>query len=398
MEIQDKIKLIKFIDDVRYQKDNIDVFKFETSYYCFDVSEHFGQDYIAKKSLTKEIAEKILLTHYLLYICDRQMNFQYIFKSGGYVISQLVETFLATKDVQKTSKDHIYAADTEDKECYFKANLEKNNNKSENLIEYLKNIDKRNGSDEEIKFKSRFCPVDILCIFKTLSTLQEKYHCSFAEFIKENDNYKNLSEVAKQMYDLTYKVKQVSKEYIKPDNLESLITEFQSNKTFNKYSAKRIWCVLRDFLYHPYCSECYRIILNMSVQDFDKYKKEQIKKLELPGDVWNNNITFAKCFWGKDKFKDKKKYNSSKFTREELHTYKNKCEWNPINFDITFLYVPKMCNERNCSLCPFYKDFKLEDICHKTTGKYCSFLLYSTGIKYKCPKDKTKCEIHNLTK
>lgn len=52
-----------------------------------------------------------------------------------------------------------------------------------------------------------------------------------------------------------------------------------------------------------------------------------------------------------------------------------------------------MCSQDYCNICPFselHKDFEL--ICHKSAGKYCSFLLLSTGIKYKCPKNKLNCK------
>lgn len=380
MNINEKIKLIKFIDDTRYNKENLDIFDFETSYYCFDVSKYFTKsDGTYKFTSDEETAEKILLTHYLLYICDRGMDFRYVFKQGGYVISQLVETFLNGKNYKTTFEKHV-----DREKCAFKAII-KNDSQGEKIKQYLKSKGEIISDEGEILFTSRYIPVDIVSVFRTLQKLEEIG--GFAKFLQKN--YEKFSYLAKEMYKLTYKVKSPTKDVVCKKEIDNLIKEYESNRRFNKYSAKRIWCVLRDLLYHPYISECFKKIINV---DFETYKQKQIPQLELPGDVWNNNMKFANCFWGEATEVLPK--NMSQFVRKKLNP---NTECSPINFDITFLFVPRMCNQDLCNICPFCNEHKkFDSVCHETAGKYCSFLLLSTGIKYCCPDNKAECKIREL--
>ena len=64
MEQKVKFELIKALDDIRWStKNGLDRFYFETDYYCFDVRQSLVKDNIDTK-----LAEKILLSHYLIYI------------------------------------------------------------------------------------------------------------------------------------------------------------------------------------------------------------------------------------------------------------------------------------------------------------------------------------------
>lgn len=150
-------------------------------------------------------------------------------------------------------------------------------------------------------------------------------------------------------------------------------------------------CIIRDFLRHPVFKECYKFIIKE--EQFNKLNEQQFK-IELPGDVWNNNSIFAKCFWGDNERATK----SSGFVRNMYDNRKNDASWGeclPIDFDITFNFVPRMCEEDKCEICPLaqYSEYKDKDkyknwqekICHENMeGKWCPLALYSCGIKHRC--------------
>lgn len=388
-ETKRKLELIKNIDELRYYIVDIEAIKFTTNSYYFDVSKYFdtSNKIKAKDNLSCETAEQILLTHYLLYVCDRQMDYRRIFRIGGFVMSKLVKTFLSEEMTEEVYDSHIDKNDVR-----FKAEIE-NTDENENILKYIEK------GKNNVDFSSRYCPNDIVSIFTTLDTLQKKYKKSFGNFLSESKD--DVSNLAEEMYKLTYAIRQVKKADIKGEKWEKISDKFNTKGQFDKYSAKRIWCVLRDFLCHPYFSECYRKILGKNEQEFEGYKREQILKLELPGDVWNNNKKFAECFFGENYENNipskTKKYNSSKFLREFFNKEGINAKLSPIIFDTTFLFVPRMCNEDKCSICPFKTENNkkfLQEICHEAEGKYCTFLLYSTGIKYKCLGDSKNCKLN----
>ena len=100
---------------------------------------------------------------------------------------------------------------------------------------------------------------------------------------------------------------------------------------------------------------------------------------------------------GKNKLEIIGKASGLKYWGNEKINEKFKEKWNgclPIHFDITFNFVPRMCNISNCDICPLNpKETDWENkICHKKEGQYCSLALYSTGIKHKCEGAK-KCPL-----
>ena len=75
----------------------------------------------------------------------------------------------------------------------------------------------------------------------------------------------------------------------------------------------------------------------------------------------------------------------------------------PIDFDITFNFVPRMCEEDKCDICPLAKYSEDKDkekyinwqekICQESNkGKLCPLALYACGIKHKCDEN---CFINN---
>jgi len=62
----------------------------------------------------------------------------------------------------------------------------------------------------------------------------------------------------------------------------------------------------------------------------------------------------------------------------------------PEQFDITFDFVPRMCNKKLCDVCLFGQN-GVELICIPTEDKYCPVALLSCGYFAKCEGKKGNC-------
>lgn len=436
-EKKKKFNIIKTLDDWRWDispNDVLEGYKYysfgETLKRCFD---NKGNVIIEKLG---EIAEKVLLTHHLLYICNRQMDARRIFSDGAEVISNIVEKYYE-KDLK--FDDYI------DKKTKTRTvNMADGTTKEEYKDSYFLKI------PENVTFASRYMLTDIACMQKTFNNLnnstketnkynpEEKDKLEEKNRIIDNSKYQNFSEflkynsddittLAQALYELTYQgVPVIKNSDVKVGKvIENINKKLQNRKVLKKndklcadcqfdnkkYNLKRVWCEVRDFLYDPVLQECFKIIIGE--KKFNTLKGEEnanLSSLELPGDVWNNNSTFAGCFWGEEytNLENKNNFNSSKFVREQFNKSNDENCWGgcyPHNFDITFNFVPRMCESNNCSICPIFKNENnenkkgkdWENLCHKTKEKYCSFALYATGVKHVC-KGENGCEILNIMK
>ena len=197
----------------------------------------------------------------------------------------------------------------------------------------------------------------------------------------------SINDLAKRLFEITYKNGYILTGKNKENFLDLIPIRPKKERLFEdkKFQLKRLWCVIRDFMYNPIFITCMR-----SAVGDEKYEflKRDVDNIELPGDIWNNNSRFAKCFWNIDD----KNFKSSKFVRENYNH--NRTKWGkclPINFDTTFNLAPRLCNNNSCATCLLSKytdkKFKSNDykkLCHKQKGLYCTFALYSAGIKHEC--------------
>lgn len=406
-----KFDIIKTFDDWRWEQDS-DVYNYEISTYCFDTKLENKSD-----EERKNIAKKILLTHHLLYICDRQMDYRFIFYYGGYVVSKIVEDFLEEKEnkqfnIENFIKKHTYSKPGKNNTFSHYLKVKKpDDNKL--MLDFVKQYDDiLHEKSDFVVFASRMTIIDYYCIFRTLQNYQD-----FIDSISSSDT---ILELAESLFKYTYKgIKNKysgdsnSKIKISGKEIENFLEIYRlyeknldNNIEFkNKiHELKRLWCVIRDFIYHPIFKKC----LEITVGENKRVKwLNDIDKIELPGDVWNNNVQFAKCMFGLEK----KNFKSSVEIRKIYEN--NKEEWGaccPIHFDITFAFVPRMCSVKNCETCPLAKYSKIKEIkenskdkdwrisiCHGVEGKYCTLALFATGFKYLC-KGKENCNMVNNNK
>ena len=373
--LSNKLEILHFINNARWNSGDSKIYNYYMPMYYSGISE---LDENQKK-------EAKLLSHLLTYISDRQTSFRRCFKEGAYVYSYLVYRFFTEPS---TSVEDI-------------------------LGDSLKN--KRLTAphqEKEIVFSSRFMPTDIVCVYKTLKTLDNNYKRSFRDFLNKSSS--SVGDLAKAFFKLTYqdvgtwsfspsnnnKIKNNDKILLNDNNsinFKKLAKYIKiSQKTFNPYYAKRLWCVLRDFLRGDLFAEDFKEVIGK-----DKFQELSLNDLELPGDVWNNNDIFLNCFWEKE-LNDIQGHNLPERIRIFYSKYNGQTEFIPEDYDITFEFVPRVCGEKeDCKFCPFnFKDKsnnRILDLCHGDTDKLCPVIKFCSGCSKICV-GKDECPIFRILK
>lgn len=398
--MQKQFDIVNFLDKCRWST---------------SVNSNYGLINYFRNDLTNDLK---LLTHWISYITDRQMAFEQIWDIGGFVFSDMLYSYKnqdKALEILKPDSKNAYFVRKNDIDFVFKSHAlvsEEN--------EILKRYNKKIG--EEVEFVSRFYPADYLCMFYTLHTLQE-FNKDFIEYIiallqnVKNPSARNLIEtLAYGLYILTYegvgqpnksdlnykevlvKAKSRTKRICDIINdstkLEEGVKEFYKKGT--QYKIKRVWCSIRDYIKSNEFGEEYfkkelikrkvdkKIIKNLFSNEAKRY-------FELPGDVWNNNSTFRNCILQNYKCDSKEETMSFNKLLRQIYNKENIVEGYPEQFDVTFDFVPRMCDRNNCDICPFNTKNKIKNICVKDSNKYCTVALVSCNYKCKC--DPKGCEL-----
>jgi len=329
-----------------------------------------------------------IFTHWICYITDRQMPFEIVWDKGGCVFSELVHRY---------KKERLLPEQT----------LRKH---------YEKYIDKGRkrrfrfkSSDSKTFFASRYITDDYQNILQTLEILNSKeYKRNILLYIVNIMNrFQNeedlLVRVACGLYLLTY---QLHKKKANPKRILKIIND---HKKFNKklawfkktstVSKKRLWCCIRDYkkgLYHQIFKGAIREISSVDSEGLiKKWDSLSMDQIELPGDVWNNSPVFRDSLFAKvlDIDKIPKGWKMPEIARETYNQLKdsgNVSDFYPEQFDITFDFVPRMCNKKLCRVCLF-GPIGVDLICIPTKDKYCPVALLSCGYITKCVTDQKSC-------
>ncbi len=393
-----------------------EIFKIISFYddYRWELSHNYNLINFFKKDLQPDIK---ILTHWICYITDRQMPFQRIWDIGGFVFSELIYEFKKQKSLNLLNPEYenSFVIKENDKYAFISNSIVNNNNI---LIQYGDIFE-----SGKVKFKSRFFPSDYLAILYTFVFLKD-YGFSFSKFIKEvYCNHKDKNDFIKRIlfslyllsyyeigqpqssdlsdFDANIKKANERKSRIKDilNNHDKFIKEYNMFLKDRVFRQKRAWCSLRDFLKSPEFRQYFELSLrNESLVDDDfKYffSIETLTQLELPGDVWNNNSKFRNCIL-KDTAYEKSKKSLNKILREYFNDNYQDIIGYPEQFDITFDFVPRMCELNNCDLCPIYRISKEENnfnkICLKNKKMYCPVVLLSCNYKNNC-KGSNNCKI-----
>jgi hypothetical protein len=387
-------KIFSFFDDYRWQnKENYNLINF----YRDDLDDD-----------TK------ILTHWLCYISDRQMDFELIWDVGGFVYSEMVNEIKRIKDVSiiKPEIEDSFVKKDNDGKYYF---ISKKNANDKIMKNYEDNINKN-----KVKFKSRFVPADYFCILSTFVIL-EKFNYNLSEYIsyvylKNKDKDDIIIRLLYSLYLLSYyEIGQPNSDDLKnyEENLNKVILRkemvlFLINnselfdeqlKIFKKdkmFKQKRAWCSLRDFIKS---NEFFQYFKNAMLKYISEENilslriKKCLEQFVLPGDVWNNNSIFGKCILEKTSYEHSKK-SLNVILDDYFKKAKPKIGY-PEQFDVTFDFVPRMCRKNNCNICPIKNidlENNIEKICVNDIGKYCTVALSSCNYKGYCV-GKEKCKL-----
>lgn len=357
-----------------------------------------------------------ILTHWLCYITDRQMPFKRIWDIGGFVFSELVDTIKKSRDLNVLNPKYpdksffIKRMDYCSKHNFKKQDYEKylfvsHQKVGQNKI-LLENSDFEENDDPY--FISRYYPSDYVSILNTLYILKN-YDFSLTKYIIcllnkipsdkpliprllyglfllsyydiGQPKYSELN-FEKNLLDAEGRTKKV--EEILSNNFEDKFSSFKEDQIFYQ---KRAWCSLRDYLKSPEFNKYFTEALKEnSFESACMSSLNQFNQLELPGDVWNNNPKFRKCILRKTKYEKNDKLFSK--VLREIYTNEHIENGYPEQFDITFDFIPRMCEVNNCLICPYgvitkeAKEFK--KICINDKNKYCAVVLICCNYKMMC--------------
>ena len=359
-----------------------------------------------------------ILTHWLCYITDRQTEFARIWDVAGFIFSELVDDMAVKRSIELLNPDcaesfFMRRKDYLHKDLFFDGSEHD---------KYLFISHKKTGANSILQdygfekdmtpyFISRFYPSDYMAILYTLDALQH-YDYSFAQFIGKfldahsSDN-RLLPKLLYALYLLTYEgvgqPKYTDIDYSKNKHAaerrtKNMLSKLSDNKRFDAdfaifsdaliFRQKRAWCSLRDFLKSPEFSKYFFSALK--ARGFAGLEalnsNEVLTQLELPGDVWNNNPKFRHCILKDTGYKHRRDYFPELI--RELFDNIRPASGYPEQFDVTFDFVPRMCDKNNCAICIYGtfvgkgKDF--DRVCVRDESKYCPLALVSCNYKILC--------------
>ncbi len=367
------------LDDIRWSvQDNYNLI----NYYC------------GAKNLSDD--EK-LLTHWLCYIADRQTPYKRVWEVGGYVISHMVRAFAQEdgRSVRNLFRSYVFRDDGD--KLGLKCPLEAVNEAADTRLA-------RYGIEMgavEVKFASRYPSDDLLRMYHTLEVLAKHHGKSLAVFCEasfrpEDDDRQAIRRMATALDKLTYAVRTVPAGQFDQglDEMEKKAEEFRmppKAKPGHMFNRKRLWCCVRDYLKSPEFNKVFVAALKKrSAENPERWNrqndelKQALDAIELPGDVWNNSETvrdglFTPCLSGKPQ-----SWKMPQTIRgvHKLLSEDRDLRFYPEQLDVTFDFVPRMCERSMCNVCLFGDG--IGGVCHQKPGLSCPVALVSCGYRHDC--------------
>jgi hypothetical protein len=365
-----------------------------------------------------------ILTHWLCYITDRQMAFERVWDVGGYIFSEMADQVTKKRDLDLLNPQNpnrsffIMRDDYADKERY---DFDDGDNgkylfvshqtlkENEILLEY----EFEKGT--RAYFIPRYYPSDYVSILSTFCILKD-YEFSLSRYInalleKLDKKDASVQKLLFGLYLLSYfeigqpkssdlinferNLERAEKRKNLIERVLSDSNEFEEEFNYFKkdtiFKQKRAWCSLRDFLKSPeFTVYFFNALEEIGSNNYDMLRSiEVLKYLELPGDVWNNNPTFRKCVFQGTPY-EKSALNFGKLLRKIFNENRKVIkEGYPEQFDITFDFVPRMCDTgSNCSICPYELlhggAAEFNRVCVSDNTKYCPAMYISCNYKMMC--------------
>lgn len=340
-----------------------------------------------------------LLTHWLCYITDRRMPYQKIWDIGGFVISHMVRSYSRENHVRvrQILNGHIR---TDEGKMALECPLGTPNNC----------LERYGINGNSVRFASRYMPEDILLIYRTLKILDIISNRSFAGYLATSiaDGFNHseaIRRIARALEELTYVASGALSETEFDDRMDRMSRELNDFRLEVRdgeelFGRKRLWCSLRDYLKSPELNPHFVAALRgAGFENADQWDrnspqlKDALDTLELPGDVWNNSEYFRKGLFSPYLANERKSWGMPKTVRNiyDQISATGRISFYPEQLDVTFDFVPRMCEENMCRGCMFGAG--IERLCHQQRGLWCSVVLAACGYMHECAPD--NCEFRN---
>jgi hypothetical protein len=335
------------------------------------------------------------------------MEFMQIWEKGGYVLSLMVNDYSTGRmNIKEILKKYIKIS-TKTELCIY---AEKSDSE---ILERFYNV-KKGG---QVFFRSRYCAADIACMVRTLVIL-EKFDRNIVKYVENTLSTQGncVNKIASVLYGLTYlDARRLENKKLK-SQLDAVIADGETwrqdllanpvkalrktEKQFRakKFQSKRLWCALRDYIKSPEYSNYFSQALSTKTGEWwlDEFDgpKSQMAKAELPGDVWNNSGIIRNYLLGDYTGEYDQKKKSPEIVRDLYDRYiKNpNLGLYPEQFDVTFDFVPRMCEKRMCGIC-FFGPEGIQQICIPSETGLCSVALATCGYQIPCTND--QCDMRN---
>ena len=401
-----------------------------------------NENYVLPDMDCKTEGSAKLLTQWIIYIVDRQMDSTKIATVGGPVFSYIASAFLKTK---KEVSDFLKIGEGDINDCYyikrgksycFNATngntfssrfplddyrdlyftfytLKKCNPQEPTIENYISSIIKKvvgfkdwdnKSSNEKAMYLLRGVAYGLYLLTYFGNKKTERYQVDKSFLF---DDLKTLSpnEMVKGIDVYSEKRFEKVKEHI--DTLDKhigysadLSNNFELKQSALRFNMKRVWCPLRDFLkYQPLKALLDKALQGKGISNEirDLLFLDSVKYLELPGDLWNERANFKRCLTSGNKKVDFDFYVRKIFEQEKIEI------GYPEQFDITFNFVRRMCEKKLCHICPLGSEFEKVEFekfcigeCQGYENKYCPYVALSCGYKHFCTgKD---CYMLNFSK
>lgn len=360
-------------------------------------------------------ADEWLLTHWLCYIADRGMPFRRVWAVGGYVVSHLVRAYRnGSRSVGELAADYVQLAENGDSgsdQVSLRCPVEAPN----------KLLADFGFAGKSVRFASRYMPQDAFLIFRTLEMLDLCSNRSFVGFLRPalaspGEPRSVILRLAAGLDALTYRNgKAVNGRQLRP-RLDKLRTDLgpigdsyrrdpnkwmeDQQKQFRRWGKKRLWCSLRDYLKSPAFNDYFVKALREAGAPYPEAwqrdngrLREALDALELPGDVWNNNRKLRDGLFPRSVVSIPKTWDMPRAVRGMYESMGDELRGRfcPEQLDVTFDFVPRMCEREMCSVCPFGGG--VGRICHRQHGLLCPLSLVACGYCSTCSP--STCELKN---
>jgi hypothetical protein len=353
-------------------------------------------------------ADEKLLTHWLCYIADRQTSFERVWDVGGYVVSHVVRAYSrSAKEVRELLYPYVRHGKRNGKGCvWLECPIESPNDRLQ-----LYGFDTGN-----VMFASRYAPEDILLTFRTLTLLDKISRRSLSRFmsesgLRETDQREAIVRVAKALNGLTYisaggvsaveldsaldAEKRLAESEAELFTLDRMACLNRWAEKFRSHGKKRLWCSIRDYLKSPaFNNVLVEAIRAVGLPDAERWRQDRLdlrsalEVLELPGDVWNNDEFFRKGLFSPYLSPVPKTWDMPRTIRMVYVLLKRQgpVMFYPEQMDVTFDFVPRMCERTMCDVCLFGAG--INKTCHRQEGLLCPVVLTACGYRHTCrPKE-----------